>query len=372
MNEVKEILLKSGSKELQEIADKIFENRRLSSSDAIILYKEAELGWLGIMASYVRKIKNKDYVFFNRNFHIEPTNICLYQCKFCSYKRKEGEVGSWEFLPDEIIEKVNRYKNQLVSEVHIVGGVHPKRDLNYYGVILRKIKEILPDIHIKAFTAVELDYMIKKANLNLEEGFRLLKEYGLDSIPGGGAEIFDEEIRQRLCPEKPTGDRWLTIHRTAHKMGIPSNATMLYGHIEKHHHRVDHMLKLRNLQDETNGFNTFIPLKYRNANNYLSFIDEISIIEDLKNYAVARLFLDNIPHIKAYWPMLGIDITRVSLAFGVDDIDGTIDDSTKIYSMAGVKEKNAMSMDEMVKLIKSAGRIPVERDSLYKIINSEF
>jgi aminodeoxyfutalosine synthase len=368
INEVKHIIKNSGTKYLQTIAEKIFEKQRISEKDAIALYENADLGWLGVIASHVKNSKSGDEVYYNRNFHIEPTNICLYQCKFCSYKRKEGEQGSWEFSVDDIIKKVSAYKNIPVTEVHIVGGVHPKRDLHYYGNLLSEIKAILPWIHIKAFTVVELDFMIKKAGLQLEEGLKILKAYGLDSIPGGGAEIFNPEIRQVLCPEKPSGERWLFIHRAAHKTGILSNATMLYGHLEKYHHRVEHMKMLRDLQDETKGFNAFIPLKFRKANNYLAHLGEISVVEDLKNYAIARLFFDNIAHLKAYWPMIGKEITKTSLSFGVDDIDGTIDDSTKIYSMAGVNERNEMTVKEMEGLIRSTGKIPVERDSLYRAV----
>jgi aminodeoxyfutalosine synthase len=367
---MQDLIKKIKDRDILLIAEKVFNNQRLDANDALFLYEKADLGLLGILASNVRKKLNGDYAYFNRNFHIEPTNICIYQCKFCSYKRKEGEKGSWEFTPEDILEKAKYYIDKPITEVHIVGGVHPQRDLHYYGKIIQKIKEILPGVHIKAFTAIELEYMINRANISLEEGFSILKEYGLNSIPGGGAEIFDKNIRKLICPEKPDGERWLMIHKTAHKAGIPSNATMLYGHLENYSHRVNHMLQLRNLQDETKGFNAFIPLKYRKENNLFSHLGEISAVEDLKNYAVARLFLDNFPHLKAYWPMIGRDITRAALAFGVDDIDGTIDDSTKIYSMAGVKENNIMSPDEMIDLIKSAGRVPAERDSLYKIITS--
>ena len=363
-----EEFLHTDNKTVQFISDKVFEGQRITEQEALLLYSEAELGWLGVLASHVRKQKNEERVYFNRNFHLEPTNICLYQCKFCSYKRKAGEEGSWEFSLDEIAEKVNAYKNRPVTEVQSVGGVHPQRDLHYYGKMIQLIKSILPSIHVKAFTAIELDYMIKKAGLSLEDGFKTLKEYGLDSIPGGGAEIFDPEVRQKLCPEKSTGERWLAVHQAAHLSGIPSNATILYGHIETYEHRITHMAKIRELQDKTNGFNAFIPLKYRKENNFLSHLGEVSIVEDLKNYAIARIFLDNIPHIKAYWPMIGRETTKVSLSFGVDDIDGTIDDSTKIYTMAGVKETNTMSIEEIVELIRSAGRLPVERDTLYNVI----
>lgn len=235
--------------------------------------------------------------------------------------------------------------------------------------MIREIKAILPKIHIKAFTAVELEFMIKKAHLSLEDGLKKLKEYGLDSIPGGGAEIFDYEIRKQVCHEKSSAEQWLTIHETAHKVGIPSNATILYGHIENIGHRIDHLDRLRLLQDKTKGFNTFIPLKFKKANNSLSYIGEVNTIEDLKMFAISRIYLDNFNHIKAYWPMLGKDISQITLSFGVDDIDGTIDDTTKIYSMAGAEDTNPkMTSSDLVKLIKQAHRTPVERDTLYNKI----
>ncbi len=355
--------------DLQEIAEKVLNKKRISDADALIMYKKAELGFLGILANYVREQKHGDKTYFNKNFHIEPTNICIYNCKFCSYVRKPGQEGAWEFSIDEILKTVESYKNTGATEVHIVGGVHPKRDLHYYGEMMQKIKEIIPDIHIKAFTAVELEYMIKKAKLSLEDGLKRLKEYGLDSIPGGGAEIFHPDIRKEICDEKASTNMWLTIHETAHKVGIPSNATILYGHIEKYEHRVHHMSKLRDLQDRTEGFNTYIPLKYRKENNTLSYIGEVSSTEDLRNFAVSRIYLDNFSHIKAYWPSIGKEIAQLSLSFGVDDIDGTIDDSTKIYSMAGAEDQNPkMTTQDLVKLIKDVKRIPIERDTLYNVI----
>jgi aminodeoxyfutalosine synthase len=354
---------------IKSAADKIFSGERISEADGIILYKEAELGILGTLANFVREKQNDDNTYFNRNFHIEPTNICIYDCKFCSYVRKINTEGAWEYSSEEILNIVRKYNGQPVTEVHIVGGVHPDRDLHYYGEMIRKIKEIRPEIHVKAFTAVELEYMIKKAKMTLEDGLRALKNYGLDSIPGGGAEIFAFEIRSQICDRKASTDNWLTIHETAHRIGIPSNATMLYGHIETYEHRIDHLNRLRNLQDKTGGFNTFIPLKYRMANNKLSEIGEVNAVEDLRNFAVSRLFLDNFPHIKAYWPSIGRQTAQLSLSFGVDDIDGTIDDSTKIYSMAGAEDKNPkMTTEDLVELIKSVRRIPVERDTLYNHI----
>lgn len=357
--------------DLKKIAEKIVNNIRINDEEAILLYEKAELGFLGMLANFIREKKHGDKTYFNKNFHIEPTNICIYNCKFCSYYRKIGQEGAWEFSIDEILKIVESYKNTGVTEVHIVGGVHPKRDLYYYGEMMQKIKKIIPDIHIKAFTAVELEYMIKKAKLSLEEGLKKLKEYGLDSIPGGGAEIFHPDIRKQICDEKASTDMWLTIHETAHKVGIPSNATILYGHIEEYSHRVHHMSKLRDLQDKTAGFNTYIPLKYRKENNSLSHIGEVTSIEDLKNYAVSRIYLDNFPHIKAYWPSIGKEIAQLSLSFGVDDIDGTIDDSTKIYSMAGAEDQNPkMTTQDLVNLVKDVKRTPIERDTLYNVINT--
>jgi aminodeoxyfutalosine synthase len=244
--------------------------------------------------------------------------------------------------------------------------VHPQYDLHYWGKLLSKIKAHRPSIHIKAFSAIELDYMITKGGYSIEEGLKLLKNYGLDSIPGGGAEIFDEELRKMICDEKASSDLWLTIHETAHRLGIPSNATMLYGHIENYSHRIDHLERLRRLQDKTGGFNAFIPLKYKKTNNSMSYLGEVNLIEDLRNYAVSRIYLDNFAHIKAYWPMIGKESAQLSLSFGADDMDGTIDDTTKIYSMAGSKEdKPAMSTEEICQLIRQAGYTPVERDSLY-------
>lgn len=351
-----------------QIINKIHNNTRLSQQEGIELFN-FDLGILGIIANHINFQKNKNKVYFNKNIHIEPTNICIYNCKFCSYHRKINQEGSWEYTIDDILKKVEPYKNTGLTEVHIVGGVHPNRDLHYYGKMMQEIKNIIPDIHIKAFTAVELDFMIKKAHMTLEEGLQKLKEYGLDSIPGGGAEIFNPEIRKQVCHEKSTAEQWLTIHEASHNAGLPSNATILYGHLENVHHRIEHLDKIRELQDKTKGFNTFIPLKYKKANNSLSYLGEVNTLEDLKMFAISRIYLDNFDHIKSYWPMLGKDVSQIALSFGVDDIDGTIDDSTKIYSMAGAKDqKPSMSTNELVDLIKQAGKVPVERDTVYKVI----
>jgi len=357
-------------KELSLIADKVAGNHRITPEEGLVLYKKADLSLLGLLAGIVRRKHNGNKAFFNHNFHIEPTNKCIYNCRFCSYHKPEGDPESWEYSHDEMLELVKRFDDKPVTEVHIVGGVHPSYDLHYWGTLLKKIKEHRPDLHIKAFSAIELDYMIRRAGYTIKEGLNLLKNYGLDSIPGGGAEIFDEELRKMICDEKSSSDLWLTIHETAHTSGIPSNATMLYGHIENFGHRIDHMERLRKLQDKTGGFNAFIPLKYKKTNNSMSYLGEVSLIEDLRNYAVSRIFLDNFPHIKAYWPMIGKESARLSLSFGADDMDGTIDDTTRIYSMAGSEEeKPAMTTDEICHLIRQAGFVPVERDSLYNPIS---
>jgi aminodeoxyfutalosine synthase len=355
---------------LQTIADKVYAGERLSEEDGLLLFERGSLSFVGSLANSVKEKLHGDAVFFNRNFHIEPTNVCVFSCNFCSYSRlyAHKEEG-WELSIDDMMAIVKKYDGQPVTEVHIVGGVHPKMNLSFFADFLKKIKAHRPDLHIKGFTAVELDYMFRKSKLSVAEGVQLLKEAGLNSIPGGGAEIFDEEIRSQICADKVDGAGWLAIHEAIHSAGMHSNATMLYGHIEKYSHRVDHMQHLRSLQDKTGGFNTFIPLKFRNGDNDMSNVPEVSVVEDFRMYAIARLFMDNFPHLKAYWPMLGRKNAQLSLAYGVDDIDGTIDDTTKIYSMAGAEEQNpAMSTEDLVALIKQVKRKPVERDTLYNVV----
>ncbi len=362
------IILKSTvDSELKAIAQKVINEDRITPQEGIKLYETGTLGLLGSLATLVRTRKNKNFTYFNKNIHIEPTNVCVFSCKFCSYSKeyKHREDG-WELTIEEMLEKVRSYPQGSITEVHVVGGVHPKMDLHYFAGLLKEIKNINPLLHIKAFTAVELEYMFRKAKMTNSEGLQYLKEHGLDSIPGGGAEIFDEEIRNKICADKCTADQWLSIHQAAHQLNIPSNATMLYGHYEDYSHRIDHMYRLRNLQDKTNGFQTFIPLKFRNKDNEMSHLEETTQIEDLKNYAVARIFLDNFQHVKAYWPMIGRATAQLSQNFGVDDMDGTIDDSTRIYTMAGSEEQNpTLSTQELVDLISQNGFVAVERDTLY-------
>jgi aminodeoxyfutalosine synthase len=363
-----ENLLKTNcSEESRQIADKVISNTRLTPDEGLYLYEHGELGWLGMIAEIVRQRHNGNRVYFIRNFHIEPTNICVNKCRFCSFSHHFSKE-QWELTQDQILQEVDR-QSEDIRELHITGAVHPHRDLYYYGEILLAIRKLRPGLHIKAYSAVELDYMISKANLSFKDGLTYLKECGLSSIPGGGAEIFEESIRRDIAGMKSSSETWLEIHETAHQLGIPSNATMLYGHHETYAHRIDHLERLRQLQDRANGFNAFIPLKFKNWNNEMEQLPEVSITEDMRNFAVSRIYLDNIQHLKAYWPAIGKQNARISLSFGVDDMDGTINDSTKIYSLAGSEERSPLfTVSEMQEFIRDANREPVERDSLYNSI----
>ena len=356
--------------ELKEIAQCVIKDTRLTAAQGLFLYDHAPLSYLGVLANFIREKRHGNTTYFNRNFHIEPTNVCLYSCTFCSYSRliKKRSDG-WEYTMDEILDLVKKYDDQPVTEVHIVGGVLPQYDVAFYSELFKKIKSHRPELHIKALTPVEYHYIFKKDKISYAEGMKLMVESGLDSMPGGGAEIFDEEIRDEIAGGKCSSDQWLEIHKILHDLDRRSNATMLYGHIETFAHRIDHMDRLRRLQDETGGFQTFIPLKFRNKENEMAHVPESNVIEDLRNYAIARIYLDNFDHIKAYWPMIGRDTAQLSLAFGVDDLDGTIDDTTKIYSMAGSEEQTpSLSTEELVKLIRAVNRTPVERDTLYNVV----
>lgn len=358
------------SSELRAIAQKVSDGTRITFDDGVYLYNNAELSYLGVLANYIREKKHGDKTYFNRNFHLEPTNLCVYDCKFCSYSRliKQKEEG-WALTLDEMLDVVKKYDNEPVTEVHIVGGVLPQYDVAFYSALFTAIKQHRPELHVKALTPVEYHYIFKKAKIDYATGMKLMKDAGLESIPGGGAEIFHPEIREQIAKDKCTGEQWLAIHEEWHKLGMRSNATMLYGHIESFEHRVDHMEQLRQLQDKTGGFQTFIPLKFRNQHNQMSNVPEVSVIEDLRNYAIGRIYLDNFDHVKAYWAMISRETAQMSLSFGVDDIDGTLDDTTKIYSMAGAEEQNpAMSTQELVALIKQVGRKPIERDTLYNVV----
>ena len=371
MNNAIDTLIRfTDDKDLKNIAEKVKLQQRITDEQGILLFEKGSLAFVGVLANFIRERLHGNTTYFNRNFHIEPTNVCVFSCKFCSYSRLyANKEEGWELSIDQMLDIVKKYDGKPITEVHIVGGVHPKMNMDYFIELMQKIKNHRPDLHVKAFTAVELDYMFRKAKLSVEEGMKKLQEAGLDSLPGGGAEIFAPEIRAAIAGDKVDAEGWLKIHETAHNLGMHSNATMLYGHIEKYADRIDHMRRLRELQDKTKGFNTFIPLKFRNHNNDMSHVPESTITEDMRLYAIARIYLDNFPHLKAYWPMLGRENAQLSLSFGVNDIDGTIDDSTKIYSMAGSEEQTpTMTTEQLVTLIKQVHRKPVERDTLYNVI----
>ena len=358
------------SQELRGIALKVQQKERITFDEGVYLYEHAELGFLGALANYIREQKHGDKTYFNRNFHIEPTNVCIYTCNFCSYSRliKNKEDG-WEMSVDGMMDILKKYDNEPVTEVHVTGGVVPKQNLEFYAEFFKRVKAHRPGLHIKALTPVECYYIFKKAKLSHYDGLKYFKEAGLDSMPGGGAEIFHPEVREKIANDKCTAEQWLDIHEQAHKLGLKTNATMLYGHIEEFKHRVDHMERLRQLQDKTGGFQAFIPLKFRNQNNQMEHVPEVSVIEDLRNYAIARIYLDNFDHIKAYWAMISRQTAQLSLNFGVDDIDGTLDDTTKIYSMAGAEEQTpGMSTRELANLIKQVNRQPIERDTFYNVV----
>lgn len=367
-----ETIIKTTDKELSRIGEKILRQERITPEEGMELFERGSLPYLGALANHVRERLHGDKTYFNRNFHIEPTNVCVFTCQFCSYSRLYAHRDEgWELSQEQMLNIVKSYDGKPVTEVHIVGGVHPKMNLEYFIEVLKQIKAHRPGLHIKGFTAVELDYMFRKAKLTVEEGMKKLQEAGLDSLPGGGAEIFHPDVRNIISADKVDADGWLAIHEAAHREGMHTNATMLYGHIETYQHRIDHMERLRQLQDRTRGFNTFIPLKFRNKGNDMSHVPESSVVEDMKLYAVARLYMDNFPHLKAYWPMLGRQNAQLTLSFGVNDLDGTIDDTTKIYSMAGSEEQTpSLSTAQLVTLIKQVGREPVERDTLYNEVRN--
>ncbi|WP_333652867.1 aminofutalosine synthase MqnE [Dissulfurispira sp.] len=359
---------------LDSIRNKVLSGQRLTKEDAIALFQSDDIFDIGRLASHVAEKKNGKNAYFIVNRHINPTNICVNRCKFCAFSRSKGEEGAYELTVEEIIKKLrkgqrSRVKGHGFSEVHIVGGLHPDWPFEYYLNMLLTIKKEFPFIAIKAFTAVEIDYMSKLSGLGLEETLVELKKSGLDLMPGGGAEIFAEGIRNKLCPEKISGDRWLKVMEIAHRVGIKTNATMLYGHLESIGDRIDHLLKLRNLQDRTGGFQAFIPLAYHPKNTEIGGFYS-SGIDDLKTIAVSRLVLDNFDHIKAYWIMLGEKVSQVALLFGADDIDGTIIEE-KITHSAGAMTEEGMTREELIHLIKKAGKIPVQRDAFYNAIWTE-
>ncbi|HEX9021126.1 MAG TPA: aminofutalosine synthase MqnE [Nitrospirota bacterium] len=351
---------------LEKIKEKVFSNKRLTRKDGLALFRSNDLLALGRMASHVARKKNGNHVYFVRNMHINPTNICVNRCKFCAFSRSKGEPGAYEMSIEDILDKA-RGAEKGVREFHIVSGLHPDLPFEWYLDMLRALKRESPNIHLKAFTAVEIDYLSKLSGLGLTDTLIRLKEAGLGSLPGGGAEIFNTAVRNTLCAEKISGDRWLEVIEAVHRAGLKSNATMLYGHIETAEHRVDHLIKLRALQDRTGGFQAFIPLAFQPHNTEIEKSTYTTGFDDLKTLAISRLMLDNFDHIKAYWVMLGEKVAQVSLSFGVDDLDGTVVEE-RIAKAAGGTTDGSMTKDDIVHLIKQAGRAPVERDTVYNIV----
>ncbi|MCE5311668.1 MAG: aminofutalosine synthase MqnE [Nitrospiraceae bacterium] len=353
---------------LRAIEEKVYSNTRISAEEAVYLYKSDDVFSLAKMATHVRKVKNSDYAYFVANRHVNPTNICVNRCKFCAFSRSKGEDGAYELTTEQIIKKLRPSKGEHFefSEVHIVGGLHPDWPFQHYLDLLAAIKKEFPAIAIKAFTAVEIDYLSRISGLSIEDTISELKKSGLDLMPGGGAEIFDPSVRNALCPEKITGDSWLRIMEAAHNAGIKTNATMLYGHIEGIEQRVDHLIRLRELQDRTVGFQAFIPLAYHPQNTETGGFGS-SGIDDLKTIAISRIVLDNFDHIKAYWIMLGEKVSQVALLFGADDLDGTVIEE-KITHSAGATSKEGMTRQELAGIITKAGRTAVERDAHYNHI----
>lgn len=354
---------------LDTIKDKIFANQRITFEEGVYLYERAPLSALGYLANYKNRQLNKSQVFYNINRHINPTNICVLSCKFCSFSRKPGDAGAYAFTNEEILMKAEEAVAQKATEVHMVGGLHPRWSFDHYLSMIESIKQKYPKLHIKAFTAVELDWFARKTRSNVEDILKRLIDAGLGSIPGGGAEIFHPEIREQICDTKVPAEQWLATHETAHSLGLHSNATMLYGHIEEYKHRIDHMDRLRTLQDKTSGFNAFIPLSFQPHDNDMGITRYTYGSDDLRTIAVARLYLDNFQHIKSYWVMMGHDIAQMGLEFGANDLDGTVVEE-KISKMAGGRSGMVMTQSYIHNLIENTNSVSVERDTIYQAIQS--
>jgi aminodeoxyfutalosine synthase len=349
---------------LEAIREKVNAGVRLSFDDGLALYESNDLFALGEMANTVRERYNGNFAYYNINTHINPTNVCVYKCDFCAFRADLDDPRGYVMDRDQILKRALEAHGRGATELHIVGGLHHKLPLSYYVDLLGWIKEVAPEIHLKAYTAVEYEFFAKISRQSIRAVLEQMIEAGLGSLPGGGAEIFHPEIRDEICGAKASTETWFEVHRTAHQLGLHSNATMLYGHIEQPKHRIDHLIRLRELQDETGGFQTFIPLAFHPDNSRMDEIPKPSGLMDLKTMAISRLMLDNFPHIKAYWVMLGIKIAQVALNFGADDIDGTVVHET-IYHEAGAETPQELATAEIQRLIREAGRIPVERDTLY-------
>ena len=351
---------------LRTIRDKVHAGHRLSEEDALALFRTRDILLVGEMADFANRRKNGDRVYFIVNRHINPTNICVNRCQFCAFSKTQGEPLAYTMTMEEILRRAEEASLQKATELHIVGGLHPDLPFDFYLLTLRTLRERFPEMHLQAFTAVEIDYFSRIAGLTLDEVLHQLKEAGLGSLPGGGAEIFAPEVRNRICPEKISGDRWLEVMEAVHAAGLRSNATMLYGHVETLESRVDHMRRLRELQDRTGGFQSFIPLAFHPKNTQIAKGDTTGL-EDLLSLAVGRLYLDNFAHIKSFWIMVGPKLAQVSLHFGVNDIDGTVVEE-KITHAAGAQAGQEMTVSELVTMIRQAGRVPVERDTVYNVV----
>jgi aminodeoxyfutalosine synthase len=350
---------------LTPIAEKVLASERLNSDDALALYRSPDVLALGWLANHVRERLHGNVAYFNVNRHINPTNVCVAACRLCAFGRKKDTPGAYTMALEEAWQTAASGYSEAVTEFHIVGGLHPDLPFEYFLDLIAGLKERYPNVHLKAFTMVEIAFLAKRAKLTIRETLEKLKAAGVDSLPGGGAEIFNDRVRHIICDHKIDGDQWLETARLAHQMGLRSNATMLYGHIESDEDRVDHLLRLRALQDETGGFQAFIPLAFHPVNTPLEHLPWTTGMLDIKQIAVSRLVLDNFPHIKAYWQMLTPKIAQIALRFGADDLDGTVIEE-KIYHDAGATTPQGMRRQELIRLIRTTGREPVERDTLYR------
>ena len=363
--------------ELRELAAKVRDGERLDAADATLCFETPHVLHLGRLGAHVRHRLHGETAFFNVNRHINPTNVCVYtyDCKFCGIAALPGEDHAWEMTHDDVYEHAAKQGGDAVTEFHIVGGLHPELSFEWYLEMLRGLKERFPSVHLKAFTAIEIGWFAKLEKTSIADVLERLRDAGLGSLPGGGAEIFHPEVREVICDGKLNADEWFEVHRTAHRMGIHSNCTMLYGHIEKTAHKVDHLLRLRELQDASvaggrGAFNAFIPLAYHPENNYMGLEYHTTGTEDLRHIATSRLVLDNVAHIKAYWIMISPKLAQVALSFGADDIDGTVVEET-IYHMAGAETEQHMARAELERVVREAGFVPVERDTLYSPIQRD-
>ncbi|MHC4549781.1 MAG: aminofutalosine synthase MqnE [Planctomycetota bacterium] len=356
--------------EIRDLLARAVAGEPFTARDGVRLFETADLAALGWAANLVRERRHGDVAFYLKNRHVNYTNICKYDCMFCSFYRKEGEEGAWLWSVDEILEHVAPYRGSGLKEFHIVGGVHPTLPFRYYLDLLRALKREHPDVALKAFTAIEIAHCAEIAGLSIRDTLRALQEAGLDMIPGGGAEVFADRVRYKVCRDKADADRWFEVHATAHELGLPTNATLLYGHIETVDERVDHLLRLRALQAETGGLKSYVPLAYHPDNNRLQRLGAPTGIDALRNVAVGRLLLDNVAHVKAYWISLGIKTAQLALSWGADDLDGTVT-WERIYHMAGARTPEGMSEQRLQQVIREAGRIPVERDAFYRVVEQE-